>query len=113
MRAKSIAKQTSVAELRRVGREVVEHDLRSIASRLTEEFGPMAGKRLLVTGGAGSPGYHFVRAIHHHNPVAPSVSVSRGGSSTITCAGFHGGWGPRRPLDVRFVDIDDFEYVIP
>jgi UDP-glucuronate decarboxylase len=47
--------------------EVVAQDLDSICSRLSEEFGRMAGSELLITGGAGFLGYYFVHAIHHHN----------------------------------------------
>jgi UDP-glucuronate decarboxylase len=47
--------------------EVVAQDLDSICSRLSEEFGRMAGSELLITGGAGFLGYYFVHAIHNHN----------------------------------------------
>jgi hypothetical protein len=63
----SIAKQTTVAEMRRASPEVVHHGLQSIAARLTGEVGPIAGSRLLVTGGAGFLGYYFVEAIHRCN----------------------------------------------
>ncbi len=42
--------------------EVVTYDLSSTAKRLSEEFSQMAGKRLLITGGAGFLGYYLVQA---------------------------------------------------
>jgi dTDP-glucose 4,6-dehydratase/UDP-glucuronate decarboxylase len=42
--------------------DVVTEDLRGIAKRLDIEFASMAGKRLLITGGAGFLGYYLVQA---------------------------------------------------
>lgn len=42
-------------------------DLDSICHRLAFELEQMAGKRLLVTGGAGFLGYYLIRAVLHYN----------------------------------------------
>lgn len=44
-------------------REVVGQDLRYIVENLNEEFTRMAGKSLLVTGGAGFLGYYLVQSV--------------------------------------------------
>lgn len=47
--------------------DLLRQDLDYICSNLTEEFGRMAGKRLLITGGAGFLGYYLVHAALHFN----------------------------------------------
>jgi nucleoside-diphosphate-sugar epimerase len=42
--------------------EIVREDLASIGDQLSVEFGKMAGKRLLIVGGAGFLGYYLVQA---------------------------------------------------
>ncbi|MBI1340923.1 NAD-dependent epimerase/dehydratase family protein [bacterium] len=42
--------------------EIVAEDLEDIGRRLSVEFGRMAGKRLLIVGGAGFLGYYLVQA---------------------------------------------------
>jgi len=42
--------------------DVVAGDLEALSKRLTAEFSEMAGKRLLITGGAGFLGYYLVQA---------------------------------------------------
>jgi len=42
-------------------------DLARIADRLSAEFGEMAGKRILITGGAGFLGYYLVRSVLYWN----------------------------------------------
>ena len=54
-------------------RAVVQGDLDSICERLAEEFGRLAGKRLLITGGAGFLGYYLVQAALHWNRGAGST----------------------------------------
>jgi dTDP-glucose 4,6-dehydratase/UDP-glucuronate decarboxylase len=47
--------------------EVVQIDLDRLIRDLAEEFGTMAGRRLLITGGAGFLGYYLVQAVVHWN----------------------------------------------
>lgn len=47
--------------------DIIREDLDYICTNLTEEFGTMAGKNLLITGGAGFLGYYFVQAVLHWN----------------------------------------------
>jgi dTDP-glucose 4,6-dehydratase/UDP-glucuronate decarboxylase len=42
--------------------DIVAEDLADIGSRLSAEFGQMAGKKLLIVGGAGFLGYYLVQA---------------------------------------------------
>jgi UDP-glucuronate decarboxylase len=48
-------------------RELLKRDLDYICVNLREEFARMAGKRLLITGGAGFLGYYLVQAALHFN----------------------------------------------
>lgn len=48
-------------------RDVVAEDLRYIVGNLAEELGRMAGKKLLVTGGAGFLGYYLVQSVLEWN----------------------------------------------
>ena len=47
--------------------ELLKEDLAYICGNLEEELGRMAGKRLLITGGAGFLGYYLVQAALHFN----------------------------------------------
>lgn len=47
--------------------EVIEQDLGYICDSLEQEFARMAGKNLLVTGGAGFLGHYFVQGALHWN----------------------------------------------
>jgi hypothetical protein len=47
--------------------EILQTDLDYICANLKEEFGRMAGGRLLITGGAGFLGYYLVHAALHFN----------------------------------------------
>ncbi len=51
---------------------VVEADLDYICSALAPELAQMAGKNLLITGGAGFLGYYLVLTIVHNNRSAPT-----------------------------------------
>lgn len=55
-------------------REVVTKDLEYICGNLQEELGCLAGKKLLITGGAGFLGYYLVQSVLHWNR---NVSVER------------------------------------
>ena len=46
---------------------VVHDDLVYMCGKLQEEFGTMAGKKLLIVGGAGFLGYYLVQAVMHWN----------------------------------------------
>lgn len=47
--------------------ELLDQDLGYICKNLSSEFGRMAGKRLLITGGAGFLGYYLVHAALYFN----------------------------------------------
>ena len=47
--------------------DIVTKDLDYICGNLKQEFGTMAGKRLLIVGGAGFLGYYLVQSILHYN----------------------------------------------
>ena len=47
--------------------DLLRRDLDYICGNLEEEFGRMAGKSLLITGGAGFLGYYLIRAALHFN----------------------------------------------
>jgi UDP-glucuronate decarboxylase len=50
-----------------IAAEVVNTDLDDICFRLRDEFAQMAGKRLLIVGGAGFLGYYLVQSIVRYN----------------------------------------------
>ena len=47
--------------------EVVMLDLDSMCANLTDEFAALAGKRVLITGGAGFLGHYFIQSALHWN----------------------------------------------
>ncbi len=47
--------------------DIVLEDLNYICDNLKQEFAQMAGKRLLITGGAGFLGYYLVQSVLHWN----------------------------------------------
>lgn len=57
--------------------ELLTQDLEYIADNLREELGFIAGKSLLITGGAGFLGYYLVQAVLHFNSKVDSVSRIR------------------------------------
>lgn len=57
--------------------ELLTEDLDSIVGNLREEFDRMAGKRLLITGGAGFLGYYMVQGALHFNKTASASSKIR------------------------------------
>src|SRR5437868_1541121 len=50
--------------------DIVAGDLDYICTNLREEFGRMAGKDLLILGGAGFLGYYLVQSLLHWNAAA-------------------------------------------
>lgn len=56
--------------------EIVSEDLSDIATRLSAEFSRMAGKRLLIVGGAGFLGYYLVQAPLAWNRTAQGAPIS-------------------------------------
>lgn len=50
--------------------QLLTEDLDYICANLAEEFEQMAGKRLLITGGAGFLGYYLIQAALHFNKTA-------------------------------------------
>ncbi len=53
--------------------EVVENDLNYIRGHLEQEFGQMAGRRLLIVGGAGFLGYYLVQSVVSWNQHADAA----------------------------------------
>jgi len=103
--------------------DIVREDLDAICGQLKEELGQMAGKRVLVTGGAGFLGYYLVQGLLHHNRAASAdraigVTVydnfSRGTPAWLVGLGSD----PHLTLvkhDVTHplpADMPDFEYII-
>jgi UDP-glucuronate decarboxylase len=56
--------------------DVVAADLAHIARNLAEDFAGMAGKRLLIVGGAGFLGYYLVQAALHWNRAGGTAPIS-------------------------------------
>jgi UDP-glucuronate decarboxylase len=55
--------------------ELLTSDLDAIANDLKQEFGRLAGKRLLITGGGGFLGYYLVQSALHWNRSHPAASA--------------------------------------
>lgn len=58
--------------------DIIREDLETLRTRtLREELAAMAGKSLLITGGAGFLGYYLVQAITHYNASADGAKKVR------------------------------------
>ncbi|MFO0982806.1 MAG: NAD-dependent epimerase/dehydratase family protein [Planctomycetota bacterium] len=55
--------------------DIVRQDLDSICTTLTPELGRIAGKRLLITGGAGFLGYYLVQTVTRWNELARTAPI--------------------------------------
>lgn len=55
--------------------ELLENDLDALCTDLATEFDRLAGKRLLITGGAGFLGYYLVQSALHWNRSRPAASA--------------------------------------
>jgi UDP-glucuronate decarboxylase len=56
--------------------DIIAQDLDYICTNLADEFATMAGKNLLITGGAGFLGYYFVKSLLHWNhQVEPAQQI--------------------------------------
>jgi UDP-glucuronate decarboxylase len=63
---------TSTATPTMNAKDVVRADLDLVCRSLSDEFAQLAGKRLLITGGAGFLGYYLVQSVAHFNLGAPA-----------------------------------------
>ena len=104
-------------------REVVEGDLATIQDRAGTELERLAGRRLLITGGAGFLGHYIVQAALYWNRGAPGrdpIRVTVYDNYARGIPAWLGELNGRGDLtlvehDVREAlpdDIEDFEYVI-
>jgi nucleoside-diphosphate-sugar epimerase len=101
---------------------VIEADLEYICRSLTSEFSEMAGKRLLIVGGAGFLGYYLVQSVLQWNRVSDGAPIQvtvydnyiRGVPQWLT--GLSG--DPQLSVTRHDItqplppDIDDFQFVI-
>ena len=60
---------------RPTAQQVVENDLEYLCTNLAEEFPEIAGRRMLITGGAGFLGYYLVQFALHWNRTRPGTAI--------------------------------------
>lgn len=60
----------------RTAEDVISADLQYMCDNLKTEFGQMAGKRLLIVGGAGFLGYYLVQSVLHWNKLKVSEPIN-------------------------------------
>src|SRR5687767_4741020 len=106
----------------KTAKDVVTTDLEYICHNLKAEFTQMAGKKLLIVGGAGFLGYYLVQSVLHWNkterisPIqltvydnyrrgVPQWMMALEGDSTLTVIEYD----ITSPMPA---DIDDFQYII-
>lgn len=103
--------------------DVIATDLEYIRTGLGEDWDLIAGKRLLITGGAGFLGYYLVQAITHFNAGVPTSrrvaltvwdNFSRGEPAWLSALAASKALTLRK-YDLRHplpADMGDFEYII-
>lgn len=102
--------------------QIVDEDLGYMAKGLDQEFASMAGKSLLVVGGAGFLGYYLVQAVLHWNTVSGKAPIDvtvwdnwmRGKPDWLSAleAGPHLTCGTYDITDPLPADMPDFDYII-
>ena len=60
---------------RLTSQQVVENDLEYLCTELADEFPHLAGRRLLITGGAGFLGHYLVQSALHWNGTRPGAPI--------------------------------------
>jgi UDP-glucuronate decarboxylase len=56
-------------------KQVIEKDLAYVCENLRDELAHMAGKRLLITGGAGFLGYYLIQSILYWNSISKTDAI--------------------------------------
>ena len=102
--------------------EVVQHDLAFIVDRVASEMDRLAGKRMLITGGAGFLGYYLIQAVVQWNDASPPEQRIRLTVYDNYVRGMPGWLAQLGSDDVTLVahdirdplpdDVEDFAYVI-
>jgi len=103
--------------------ELLDRDLDYICGNLRDEIGGLAGKNLLITGGAGFLGYYLVLTALHWNKTADAAAriqvtvydnFARGTPAWLTALQTNPALHLRRHDMIQPLpsDIGDFEYII-